>query len=46
MYSGYFPILFFFIKKKNAGYDPVNWFQDPLMGYDLHFEKHSPRPQF
>lgn len=31
---------------KNARYDPVNWFQDLLMGCDLHFEKHSPTSQF
>lgn len=45
MYSVIFCfILFHFLK--NAGYDSVNWFPGPLMGCDLHFEKHSPRPQF
>jgi hypothetical protein len=44
-YTLLFSILFSFILE-NVGYDPVNWFQDPLMGCDLHFEKRSPMLQF
>lgn len=31
---------FFPEKKKQPGYDPLNWFHDPLTGHNLEVEKH------
>lgn len=29
-----------FLHWKNAGLEPLNWFHDPQMGYDSHFENY------
>lgn len=39
MHSGIFSsVLFHFLE--NSGWDPLNWFHDPLVGHIMHFEKH------
>lgn len=47
----FYSILFYSIKKKKSGHDPLNWFSDPLnwfldplMCHDRQFGKHWPDP--
>lgn len=38
--SFHFPFLFWKNKTKQPGYDPLNWFHDPLIGHNLQVENY------